>query len=176
MKQKGFTIIELLVVTAIFSVVIVVILEIFISTVKVQRYNLTSQRLIDEVSYILEHMSRSIRMAKTDAEGYNYKISADQGLEFINSKLEYQKFYRKQNEGVNKIYEYVDNPVSSLDLPITSNKFDIKKLDFVLYGESQSDLDQPKVTIILEAEGKGPAPQPKIRIQTTVSQRDLDMQ
>ena len=61
---EGFTLIEILVVIVIFSIVLGAVIGIFISAIRIQRYYLASQKLLDQTSYVTEYMSRSIRMAK----------------------------------------------------------------------------------------------------------------
>jgi len=59
-------------------------------------------------------------------------------------------------------------------LPLTSADLEIVSCNFKLSGQSQDDDLQPSVTISFEIQ-KGTQPESKIRLQTTISQRNLDI-
>lgn len=175
-KKRGFTLIEIVVVTAIFSIIIVTVIGVFISAIRTQRYCLTAQQLLDQTSYTIEYMGRMIRMAKKDDNGSctvtpksNYWLSPDQKrLKFKNYHTQCQEFYFEDS----RLYQKIGIDI----LPLTSNDLEIKNtFKFYLSGETQDDNLQPRVTIFMEAEGIHSDPRPKIKIQTTLSQRDLDV-
>lgn len=60
---------------------------------------------------------------------------------------------------------------------MTSNNVEVINFNVNIEGGSEEPVDtlQPRVTIFLEIEGKDVTPLPRIKIQTTVSQRDLDV-
>jgi len=165
----------MLVVALLFCLIIVAVLSVFASVIKAQRYNLASQQLIAQVSYVTEYMSRWIRMAKKDMDGScitattNYYRPSESRLEFENYNGQCQEFYLSNGQ----LYQAINQTEI---LPLTSTKFNVKNLKFSVSGETQTDTIQPRVTIFLEMEGIGGSPQPKIKIQTTVSQRDIDVQ
>jgi len=64
MNQKGFTLIELIISTFIFSLIMVAILNFFIFGVKTQMYSFSSNNILNQTNYTIEYMSRFIRMAK----------------------------------------------------------------------------------------------------------------
>lgn len=177
--QKSFTLVEMLVVIGIFSLVVEAIVGIFISAISVQRKILATQEVLDQISYVLDYMSRAIRMAKKDdIEIYNIQKNCLNGdkvnyeidtfsLKFRNSKNECQRFYLSNNQ----IWEEREGII----LPLTSQKVKVINLKFQTSGEGQNDFLQPSVTIFLEIEGTGKYV-PKMRIQTTISQRDADVQ
>lgn len=178
--NKAFSIIELLVVVLIFSIVIGAAVGVFVSAVKIQKYNLSHQQLLNQVSYAMEYMDRAIRMARIDGtggiicgfSGRNYRVSeAGRKIEFQNYKGECQDFYLDTNRG--QLMAFNTNIFGSA-LPMTSDDFTVNFLRFNVEGDG-ADTDQPKVTIVMEIEGEIMGPDPKMRIQTTVSQRNLDM-
>ena len=65
-RNKGFTIIEMLVAVTIFTLVTGSITGLFISSIRSQSKVLTTQKLLDEASYAMEYMGRFLRMAKKD--------------------------------------------------------------------------------------------------------------
>lgn len=89
----------------------------------------------------------------------------------------------------NKIVEYKSKDCSAVpSLPgtgfpasgteITSNAVRVTGLNFNIVGAARSDSVQPKVTISLEMEttGRRIEPIPKIRVQTSMSQRNLNLE
>lgn len=167
----AFTLVEMLVVLGILSLILGAISGIFISVVSVQRRNLSLQEAIDQSSYVLEYMSRSLRMAqKDDLEGenclsgnkVNYElIDNGRGIRFKNSEGKCQEFYLEGK----KIMEKKDNKI----FPLTA--IEIDSLKFEVIGETQDDELQPKVTISFVLSTKGN----QFNFQTTVSQRNLDV-
>jgi len=183
--QKGLTLVELLVAIFVFFVIIGAISGLFISAIRGQSNALASQRLLDQTSYALEYMSRALRMAMKQIppnappclsqDGLNYEIAdiipGVSGLKFINhlENDDCQGFFLDGGQ----LKQYKGGTVYEL----TSSKLEITSLNFSLSGETQGDDLQPKVTVFLEIKGKGQqiAEQPLMKIQTTISQRNLDI-
>ncbi len=178
--RGGFTIIELLVTISISLIVIGITTTIFIALVREQRKIFAEQELQNQTSYALEYMSRALRMAKIDDNGvclsqagknYDNPDGDVTKIKFINH-LENdvcQEFFLDA-DGILKERKNWDEPV-----PLISNKLQVNFVKFNLSGDFSGDLYQPRVTIFLEIQFKGTGNQPKIKIQTTVSQRNLDI-
>ena len=105
-SSKGFTLIEIIVVMAVFLFVIGAAINIFYSIVGHQRRILSEQQLLNQISYAEEYMSKALRMAKSefyenclvdsqnppqDHPGYIYLLThydsvagIYQGIKFIN--------------------------------------------------------------------------------------------
>ena len=187
MKSRAFTLIEMLIAVVIFSIVIGTATGVFVSAIKLQKYNLTYQRLLDQTSYAMEYMSRAIRMAKRNDAGIcvgmdaasNYEPHvvgiADDEIKFATYHGQCWKFFLEEDlAGFNRLkIEQVKQGVFS-EYYLTSDDFDVKSFNVVVLGDG-ADQKQPRVTIFMEIVGIGRAPQPKIQIQTTISQRDLDV-
>jgi prepilin-type N-terminal cleavage/methylation domain-containing protein len=175
--MKGFTLIEVLVVMAIFSIAIGSITGIFISGLSSQRRILAEQDILNQLSYVIEYMGRAIRMAKKDdirigdtekhclsGEKVNYEVNPEKTkITFRNYQNQCQSFYLDSNQ----IFEDKDGTI----LALTSPKIKVNTLKFEVSGESQTDNLQPRVTIFMEVERGGR----KLQLQTTISQRDLDV-
>ena len=97
---RGFTIIELIVVMAIFLSVIGAALGIFISIITNQKKVLAEQQILNQISYAEEYMSKALRMAETVKDdncipsGYVYLLTRPfnsqdkffyRGIKFVNS-------------------------------------------------------------------------------------------
>lgn len=168
--RAGFTLVEMLVAMAIFLIVVGVAIGTLINAMKSQRNILSGQQMLDQTSYVLEYMSRALRMAKKDINGScisinsNYEISIS-GIKFENYKGECQEFYldagrlkERKNGGVG---------VDLISGNLTINNFKV-----ISSGKEQADSLQPAITFFLDVEGNEYA---KMQVQATVSQRDLDI-
>jgi len=176
-KNNGFTLIEMLVAALIFSIAIGSIMGVFVSAIKLQKYNLVHQQLLSQVSYAMEYMERTIRMAVKDDNtcgfaGQNYKASdGNRKIEFKNYKGECQEFFLDVNDNQLKAYNRTDFDSA---LALTSDDFEVTNFSINVIGDSLDNL-QPMVTLFMEIKAKGSGQQPEITIQTTVSQRNLDL-
>jgi prepilin-type N-terminal cleavage/methylation domain-containing protein len=191
MMGRGLTLIEMLVAVTMFAITIGAISGIFISGIRTQRRVLATQELLDQTSYVLEYTGRALRMAKKQTaelvaahpeladclslNGLNYEPITD-GIKFIDHNDNCTEFYL----GGGQIKKGVWN--DSLGVweigDLTSSALQVNFLRFNLSGESQTDILQPRVTISLDVSGRetGAMGRPKMQIQTSISQRNLDIQ
>lgn len=166
-NESGFTIVELVVATAVFVFVVTSVSGIFVTVLQSQRRSIAYQQLLDQTSYLMEYMSRSLRMAKKDLNGactgaakLNYSFS-NQCLKFRNYKDQCQQFCLDIKRIKNESGDY-----------LTSDNLSVLSFDVILSGQTQNDNNQPKAVISLDIQGKENA---KIKIQTVISQRNLDV-
>jgi len=195
MKQKGFSLIELVVVLSIFLIIISVTVDIFISMVQQQKRILEEQELLNQTSYVEEYMSKALRTAVKDINGSclgtigyvyllthcnNGTLQACNGVKFINQSDNNacQEFFLDDiTNPANPSLKQIKN--GSLAQNILSDKFKIKYARFIVDGDKTlhftfgSDLVQPRITILLDVQTQtGGILQEKI-IQTTISQRNI---
>ena len=188
-KRTGFTLIEIIFAVAVFVIVVTAASTIFVQVIRGQRRNLAYQELLDQTSYVMEYMSRSIRMAmKDDIEIWGFPAPAPPGClggadkvnyEIINgSCLRFRDYENQRHEFclvANKLVEIIDGG-SPIDLTSASN-LNVLPLPpnpswVAITGEGQGDGRQPLVTILLQVEGREGT---SIQIQTSISQRNLDI-
>ena len=179
-KNKGFTLIEIIVTALIFSIVIGAATRVFVSAIKLQRYNLAHQQLLSQVGYAMEFMDRAIRMAVKDdngdciSAGQNYEVSdGNRKIEFKNYEGNCQEFYLDTSVDSNKLVASKDTDFS--DIPLTSEDFKVNSLQFNVSGDIPGDNIQPMITVFMDIKAEGSGQQPGIKIQTTISQRNLDL-
>jgi len=215
--SKGFTLIEMIVVMAVFMLVIGAAVTIFISIVREQRKILSEQELINQTSYVIEYMSKALRMAEADESGECLTEGGEDhgGWIYMLTKPDPSTgFYRGivfKNASNNSIcQEFFLDEVANPDRPehpflilkelksadgnrnttetsavaLTSTRLEISSIKFSINGgsgapggtsyASGSDNAQPRITILLEAKIAGDIDQPTRKIQTTVSQRNLN--
>jgi hypothetical protein len=172
--MKGFTLVELLVISALFSLVIGAISTIFIVGVSSQRKILEEQDILNQISYAVEYMGRALRMAKKEVDspptclsqtGLNYEKTSN-GIKFIDYNGNCTEFFKENGKLKKRV---------GLDIfDLTSPKIEVSQFNIELLGENQTDNLQPRVTIFLEVQRKEGGS--KIQAQTTISQRNLDVQ
>lgn len=174
----GFTLIELMVSLSIFVVIISSSSAVLIFTIRSQRKSFAQQELLNQTSYLIEKMSRAIRMARKDKEGIcglsvrntNYYLTNDDtSIEFLNYNGVCQRFYFFEN---NTIMEDLDGRA----LPLTSTNLDVESFKVVIEHEEQTDTFQPKITFALKIKLGIEPNESQMNIQTTISQRNPDVQ
>lgn len=173
--KDGFTLLEVIVATAIFSIAVSSISALFVVAVKTQRNVLAQQDLIDNTRYALEHMSRQIRMARRDETGacvgearYTFTASGNT-LTFIDYRgdcLVYDVV-----GGRARVKVGAGNPVD-----LTSDDIVVNSLYFEVFGRWAYDTRQPRVVVYMDAKAAGATPEssPRMFLQTTVSTRNID--
>ncbi len=177
-NQKGFTFVELLVAVSLFGIIVGMASETLVLSIKAQRRSLLNQEVLDQTSYLMEYLSRSIRMAKKELaapnclsqNGLNYEwanISGQPGLKFRDYKGICQGFFLENGQ----LKRWKEGPAGGVAC-LTSANLEVASFKVRLFGESQTDDLQPRVTIFLEIKSKEGAP---TKIQTTISQRDFDI-
>lgn len=179
MKSRAFTLIEMLITVVIFSIIIGTATGVFVSAIRLQKYNLAYQQLLNQTSYVMEYMSRAIRMAKrnegsvcsfSDSKNYNWGVG--NYIEFASYHGQCWKFSLEGDpEGFNRLKVGQD----ANEYYLTSDDFDVKSFNVLVSGDQTDDGLQPRVTIFMEVHGRSSDPNPEIKIQTTISQRDLDV-
>jgi len=180
MKKNAFTLIEVLVAVGIFSLVMGMVSAILLSAISLQRKNLAVQRLLDQTSYALEYMSRTLRMAKKQtsdlpsciSQDYNYEITrGGYGIKFIDEQDVCHEFY--WDSSLRQLKEVKGTQESFL----TPEELEVTNFKINLSGEYGEDEKQPRLTILLQIKGRRGLVEefPEIKIQTTISQRRLDI-
>ena len=173
----GFTLIELMVSVALFAIIVGVIGSIFFTSLQSQRKAISFQGIFDQTSYLMEYMSRSLRMAKTDsagiciAAGANYqKTHSGRGIKFVNSQNICQEFYL--DTITNRLKEAKGGAQEQY---LTSENSRVTAFNIAVSDEA--DL-QPKVTFLVAIERKGLKAElvSPMEFQTTLSQRKLNIQ
>jgi prepilin-type N-terminal cleavage/methylation domain-containing protein len=165
--QKGFTLIEMLTALMMFAFTVIAVSGLFISSIRSQKRMLASQELSNQTSYVLEYISRALRMAKRSTgacipTGESYE-QIPNGIKFIDHDNNCTEFYLDTGGQIKKG-----------TLALTSSFLNVKRFDIEIRDWNSV---QPLVTIFLEIQGrKAYGSRPEIKIQTSISQRDLNIQ
>jgi len=185
-NKKGFTLVELMVSVFIFSLIVGGVVNALVAGISFQRRIIAEQRMFSEMSFVLEYMSRTLRMARKDIAGtcisrnHNYATTttpAPNTLRFLNFDGDCQDF----SFATGVISKRIATSSSSADLPaiaipLTSGNVIITNLAWDRGGSTWHSpaTNQSRVAIVLtmRANITGSA---TTTIQTVVSQRQLNV-
>ena len=184
-KNKAFTLVETLVSITLFGMVSLILINVFMTSIKTQSRILFSQELIEQSSYALEYMGTKIRMAIADddtgacvgTQNVSYVVGVN-SITFlahdpVNDEYLCRKFFL-ENQSIKEMVSTDNTATFVSSSVITSPSFVVDKLNFVA---TQPAYTQPRVTIMIEAskiEQDGVATS-KITVQTTISKRELQL-
>lgn len=159
-SSNGFTLIEMLVAMAVFSVLIVSITGIFISTLKAQRLALAQNSIQESGRYILEFITKEIRMSQQVSETGESAVLNVVNSDGKNVTYFFSGAFLARREGILT----AQNLNSSANEEITGSFFVQKN------AYSSASL----VTIILQIKNTSPqlSEKPFINLQTTVATRN----
>jgi len=159
MKKHGFTLIEIMVSLAIFSIVVVVATGALLSTIDATKKAQATQTVLTNLNLALEGMTREIRV------GSNYRDANGSTSLTFDDKTGSQTTYTFTSGRIDKQEGLVTSPITAPEVTIQSLKFTTIK----------PTPGQPRVFITLRGvAGINPKYQTTFEIQTTVSQRKLN--
>ena len=184
-KNQGFTLAEILITVAILASVFSIVSGLFFSAVQSQRRSLALQDLLKEVSYAMEYMSRQLRMAQKSDAGVPCTGPILKNYATTSNNIKFRS-YQDTGECLEfsliadrlKVIKDMGGPPPLLEDFLTSENIIVESFNVVVIGDDEEDPNtQPKITISLKARAKGEKQEsrPEIQIQTTVSQRNLDI-
>ena len=152
----GFTLVELLISSGIFVILISLASGAFINALRTQRIITSLSEDMNNVSFTIEQIAREVRV------GFLFSGGGDT-LRFTNS------------DAVNVSYSLSDGGIERCEENdcsiITAPDVEVESLEFILQGENQGDGEPPRVTILITVVGEKDI---KVNMQTTISSRNLD--
>lgn len=174
MKNKGFTIIEMMVVVAIFTLLVSASAGLFVSSLRSQRQSLATQEVLDQTSYLIEYMGRALRLAKKDDDAGTCTLPGTPKLNYYFDDVNQCINFRDYNDECQQFCLIEGQLKDIAGNELTSSTLQVDSFRVELTGQQQPPLDnlQPRLTIFLEITGQE---QSGIKIQTTVSQRNPDV-
>lgn len=161
-RRSGFTLVELLVSMALFTIVIAIATGAFIRALRTQRQLVSFASANSNVSLVLEQMAREIRV------GRDFSSLGRNTLSFTNGRGELVVYDFNETDGV--IMRRVGAGVPQ---PLTSENVSVKNLEFktMFIGD---DGYPARITVLVTVSPKEIGVNTSlIRIQTTVSARNI---
>ncbi|MBL7155472.1 MAG: prepilin-type N-terminal cleavage/methylation domain-containing protein [Candidatus Portnoybacteria bacterium] len=157
----GFTLVELLIAFAVFSLIVVAMSATAVSVIKSQRKNFALQNSQEAARYILESFSKEIRMSKINSDDSGGNPTTDGKLNITNAKSE---TFDYQFDNINKILYRGGQALNSTNLEVTGS-FYIRK--------SASLPARAVVTLVMKVKtiGGRVEKEAEIYLQSTISSR-----
>jgi len=185
-RTRGFTLIEMIVSVAIFSVVMLIGVGSLLSMISANKKSQSLQLVMNNLNFAIEDMTRTIRIGtnyhcgsgdiskpRDCNEGDNYFAFEQTGGNPDSTSD--QIIYRLNNGQIEKSTQ---GGISDSFIAITAPEMVIKSLSFYVQGSysiNENDKKQPKVLITLSGyAGESEKTKTEFNIQTVVSQRVLD--
>jgi len=162
--EHGFTLIEMLVTVAVFTVLMTIVGSIFIQTLNLQRIAFNLQTIEENSRFSLEAMAREIRFGELTSPSTACPGSNTLSLTHpVNGDIVYSLVGGRVVRNVNGI-----------DAILTSVDVDVTNLSFCVTGAESGDGRQPVITILMSMETGTKNPQ-HVDLQTTITTRFLDV-
>lgn len=166
-KKHGFTLIEMMVSVAIFTVIMTVTAATYLNISDVQRKANAIRAINDNVNFAMEVMTREISQGKDfnlANPGCSYAVPC--GYFDFRDKDDNQVTYSLQSNSIKR------TSPGDPDLYLTSSDVVVNGIKFMVMGQESGDGLQPMVTIIINAEaGEKLKIKTSFNLQTTITQR-----
>jgi prepilin-type N-terminal cleavage/methylation domain-containing protein len=176
-KNRGFTLVEMLVAVALFVLITTFSLGAVLSVFDANRNAQASKTVVDNLNFSIENMARTMRFgdhyycgisndeeAVNNCSGGGNSISVTFSGTRVVYKLENGIIKRSDNGGAN----YSD--ITSYDTVIESLKF------YVFGSDLSPNTEQPYIVVVIKGYvGSKPTLQSSFLIETLISQRTLDL-
>ena len=162
--QQGFTLVEVLVTSFIFSVIALTVSGLFIQTLAVERRTFASQKIQENGLYIMELMSREIRVSKIEnQDSLNCSATTLTITHPVNGTVTYAL-----------VNGTLQRTAGSVTTNISSSTVSFSRLNFCIMGSGQTDGTQARVTILASIQNKTGREILTTTLQTTVSSRNVE--
>lgn len=168
-KNSGLTLIEVLVAMSIFAVVISVAIGVFVSGSSAQRRILEFNATQREANYLMETVSRELRMATAIGAGEGVGAnSTDSDIEFTNYDEDVIEYCRSDSSGScdsnGEYFSRGGEVINSPDIKIDHLIF------YVTHNFSNVPKKQPLITVVMKIKSTGSSGA-ELTLQNSVSLR-----
>lgn len=166
---RGFTLVEMLVATALFAVVIMIGVGALLSIVAADRKAQAFKSVMNNLNFAMEGMARSIRV------GSNYRCGSGQDCPGGGTKIAF-----KSSAGPDVVYQLSGTQIQRSDagapfVGVTAPEVVVESLRFYVNGTAIGDKKQPTVLLLLRGHaGVSARAQTSFSIETFIAQRAFD--
>lgn len=175
-KNKGFTLVEMLIAISLFIVVAFISIGAILSIFSANSKARTSKSVVDNLNYTIENMVRNIRFGGLYHCGLSGNLSLPANCPNGDSSLAIRF------NGNTLVYRHVSSRIEYSSnggvnyTALTPPEVVVTAMTFYVLGASNSDQSQPYVVIVIKGYvGNRPTTQTVFSLQTFVSQRELDL-
>lgn len=160
--QKGFTIVEVLVSAFVFSIIAVVVSGLFVQILATQRRAFASQKIQENGLFIMELMSREIRVSQIQSSDSDCNATALTIIHPVNGTVTYSL-----SSGI------LQRIAGGVTTDLSSSTVAFSRLNFCIMGANPSDAQQARVAIIASIQNKTGKEILTTNLETMVSSRDV---
>lgn len=164
LNEKGFSVVEVLVTSLVFSIIAISVSSIFIQIINLERRAFSIQKIQDNALLVLEEISRDLRVSKiSDQESPNCTAETITLVHPTKGTL----IYRVSNGIVQRSVGgggYSD--ISSSDVNFT-------RMNFCILGSLPNDNQSQRTTVVTSIQNRTGRETLEINIQTSISSRDV---
>jgi len=184
-RSGGFTIIETMISIGIFLVIVTIGMESLLNTSFIHSKSESQRSVMDNISFIMEEMSKNIRtgseyqcvdnLGSLALLGYCTNGEQGSGISFKPSNPDYGNnitYYFDSDRNLFKVVDEVSTQLNSDDIQFYTSS---TNSSFTITGEDSTDQLQPFVTIRLIGKIVSPKGDTPFSLQTSVSQRLIDI-
>lgn len=174
---RGFTLIEMMVSVALFSIVMLVGLSALLTLVNENKRAQALNSVITDLNFTLESMARTIRVGNQygcPSTGTNC-VSGGDTLVLrapIDNSFRNIRYVFNDSGERGRIQRSVNG---SNFVDITSSNVDIEVFSFYVFGAAPGDTEQPRVMMVLSGKAAVDGQETEFSVQTTVTQRIIDL-
>ncbi|KKU92565.1 MAG: Type IV pilus assembly protein PilW [Parcubacteria group bacterium GW2011_GWA1_48_11b] len=168
-KEAGFTIVEVIIASFVFSLIAVGVSLIFISILQTERRAFAAQKIEENGQFVLEMMARDIRVSKI--EGQDDPTCSLTSLSVIHPTKGTIQYFLDAGTGIVKKTE--PSP-GGTTVEISSSAVNFTRLNFCVRGSGTNDQKQAVVTVISSIRNRTGKEILQFNIQTAVSSRSVE--
>jgi len=187
-KDAGFTLIEMLVVMAIFLTVILVVSDLFLTITVAQEKTLSGQKAMNDLQFNLDDLAQKIRTSNLDYADYGGKVNSPEvKLNMIDSEGIKFSVYQTANNCPKPSTNCLAMSKDGVEHILSGNSLNIKRLNFFIFPlEDPFDYNEalkkynsnysPIITVNIGGESIETKENNKrqIDLQTTISLRNYE--
>ena len=160
--EKGFTLVELMVASLVFSIIVLSISGLFVQTLAQERRAFEAQKIQENGLFILELMSREIRVSQIqNQESTDCSATSLTIIHPVNGTVTYTL-----NAGV------LQRTAGGVTTDLSSSDVTFSRLNFCVLGSGVADKQQARVTILASIQNKTGKEILTFNLETGVSSRD----
>lgn len=188
-KERGFTLVEMIVAVGLFAVVMTVSVGALLALVNANRKAQALQSVMNNLNVAVDGMVRSIRMGSTYhcGSGGSYEVSAD--CPAGDTLFAFEPFHTgttaippwlywfdHDENGVGRLFKSENGTIAG-GVEMTAPEVSIDSVKFYVVGSERGNGEQPKVLIIIKGSAGNTriTTQSTFHIQATAVQRILDL-
>jgi prepilin-type N-terminal cleavage/methylation domain-containing protein len=165
--QTGFTLVEVLVTTMIFSLLMIDIGGIFVQIMNLERRGFAAQKIQENGTFVLETISREVRVSRIENQDNSNCTATTLTIAHpVNGTVVYSV-----NGGI--VQRQATEGGQPITTAISSSDVNFTRFNFCIAGSDPNDNKQARVAVVASIQNRTGKEIYRFDVQTTVSSRDV---